>query len=321
MPKTVPLVLHILYNTPVENISDAQIASQIKSLNEDFSRTNSDKSQTPDAFKSVAVDTGIKFCLVKTIRKKTGVAVFDKDDAMKSDSTGGSSPLDVTKYLNVWVCNLGDRLLGYGEIPNTQASPTYGVVVNFGAFGTIGTARAPYNKGRTLTHELAHSLGVLHTFSESTISCTKTDHCPDIPSQSSPSSGCPSFPKLDNCAAKAPGVMFMNYMDYSNDSCMNVFTSDQAKRMNAVLSIAPYKGLSETGCTKLDSVGEPPIDNEPINQTPKTMNNQTIAIVISIVILLLIWTRKNWSATTKLIYTVIYGVVGYFIYSKVINKY
>ncbi len=313
--KTIPLVIHIVYNPEIENISDDQIASQIVSLNQDFSRTNPDKSQTPSAFTPVAADTGIRFCHVKTIRKKTMHTQFSDNDDVKAAISGGSDPLDTSKYMNVWVCNLGNRLLGYAEAPNTQKSNTYGVVINYGAFGNTGTARSPYNKGRTLTHEISHCLGVLHTFSESqnTSSCVKTDHCADIPAQSTPSHGCPNFPRLDNCSITTPGVMFMNYMDYSDDSCMNMFSLDQAKRMNAVLNISPYNTLAITGC---DKVPDGPIKTIIKSKIMTIRNKLIILIIISILIIIAIWTQKASSPTSKIIYTLIYLVIGAFIYKK-----
>jgi Pregnancy-associated plasma protein-A len=249
--KVIPLVVHIVYERLVQNISDEQIKSQIDILNQDYARRNPDAANTPNEFKPSAVDTGIQFCLVKVIRTQTNVKEFT-DNSVKSCSTGGSDALDTTKYMNIWVCNLGKGLLGYAEFPNTQASNTYGVVMNYQAFGNTGTARAPYNKGRTLTHEIAHCLNVRHIFEEGVpaTQCSKTDYCLDIPTQKNKNFGCPTFPKTEDCAINSPGVMFMNYMDYVDDACMNVFTKDQAARMNATLSIAPYDKLSLTGCAQ-----------------------------------------------------------------------
>ena len=284
--KTIPLVIHVVYNTDKQNVSDAQIQSQIKVLNQDFSRTNPDAVQTPSAFVGTASNTGIQFCVVKIIRKKTSVTEFNDDNAVKFCHSDGSDSLDVTKYMNVWVCNLGGRLLGYGEFPNTRPSNTYGVVVNYGAFGTTGTARSPYNRGRTLTHEIAHSLNVHHIFEEGVplTSCSKTDKCYDIPTQSKPNHGCPSFPKTDDCSLNPPGVMFMNFMDYVDDACMNIFTKDQSARMNAVLSIAPYNKLSLTGCA--------PNKDEITCNSPSTKRVSSLFtlrnIIIGVVIILLI---------------------------------
>lgn len=341
--KTIPVVIHVVYNTPEQNISEAQIKSQIETLNQDFSRTNPDKSKTPAAFLPTAADTGIRFCLVKVIRTPTNVTQFDDNDTVKSCSTGGSAALDTTKYMNVWVCSLGDRLLGYAEFPNTAISPTFGVVVNYACFGSVGQVRKPYNLGRTLTHEMAHCLGIYHIFSESnTNSCAKTDHCYDIPSQSTPTTGCPTFPRTDDCSIAPPGTMFMNYMDYTNDACMNIFTKDQAKRMNAVLNIAPYKNLGSGDCKGLIEnyncsggaiagsdvgVGFDPIKivkdaaSAAVNAvSPVVKRNKALSlfILVSLIFIFVLW-RTKLSLREKYIYTGIYFIVAGVVYYRAVK--
>lgn len=339
--KTIPIVVHVVYNTPEQNISEEQIISQIRILNEDFSRTNPDKNKTPKAFLPVAADTGIRFCLVKVIRTRTDVTEFNDNDDVKSCSTGGSAAIDTTKYMNIWVCPLGNRLLGYAEFPNTEPSPTYGVVINYACFGSTGAVKSPYNLGRTLTHEIAHCLGIYHVFSESKIdSCLKTDHCADIPSQSTPSSGCPVFPKLDDCSISSPGIMFMNYMDYTNDGCMNIFTKDQAKRMNAVLNINPYKNLGSGDCKGLvadyNCAGNPILGSNigtgfelgkaikgGINvATGEVKKNKSLSlfVLISLIFLFFTWRSKKIKQNEKIIYTIIYFVLSGAIYYGVTVK-
>jgi len=290
--KTIPLVVHILYNTPEQNISDAQINSQVTILNQDFSRTNPDASKTPSAFSGVASNSSIQFCLVKVIRKQTNVKEFINDNAIKFCKTGGSDALDVKKYMNVWVGKLGGGLLGYGEFPNTKPSNTYGVVINYQAFGNMGTARSPYNKGRTLTHEMGHCFSLYHIFEEGVNlqSCKKTDYVLDIPTQSTRNFGCPSFPHTEKCAYNPPGVMFMNFLDYTDDACMNIFTKDQSARMNATLSIAPYDKLATTGCVKNED--EIKCDASPSNKEflswKSYFNWKNILIGIGIITLIVI---------------------------------
>lgn len=342
--KTIPIVIHVVYNTPEQNISEEQIKSQIEILNQDFSRTNPDKKNTPAQFLPVAANCGIQFCLVKVIRTQTNVTEFNDNDDVKSCSTGGSAALDTTKYMNVWVCPLGDRLLGYAEFPNTAVSPTYGVVVNYACFGSVGAIRKPYNLGRTLTHEISHCLGIYHIFSESnTNSCAKTDHCADIPSQSTPTSGCPTFPRTDDCSLSSPGVMFMNYMDYTNDACMNIFTKDQAKRMNAVLNIAPYKSLGSGDCKPLTEkydcsgfaipdtivgagfeIGKA-VKGAATAGAAEARRNKPLAlfILVSLVALFII-ARTKFKFKTKFIAGVVYFIVAglvYFGYSTGVQEY
>lgn len=284
--KTIPIVIHVLYNKQRENISDDQINSQIEILNQDFSRTNPDAVNTPSPFKSVASDTGIRFCLVKLIRKKTNVISFSSNNDVKFSEKGGSDAADTSRYLNVWVCNLQETilenqpLLGYGEYPTIALSNTFGVVVNYEVVGTGGVTRDPFNKGRTLTHELAHSLNLFHTFEENTSVCAKTDLVYDIPTQSSPTYGCPNFPKTDKCSLNYPGIMFMNYMDYVNDGCMNCFTKEQAQRMNATLESGPYSNLATTGCNKLEGSAVP--------LTPQVYQRKGFQVVVIILVSLVV---------------------------------
>lgn len=250
--KIVPLVIHVIYNTPEQNISDAQIQSQINVLNQDFLRANPDAINTPASFANAAANTDIQFCLVSIIRKQTDKISFSSNNDVKFCSTGGNDAMDVNKYFNIWVCNLSE-LLGYGEFPNILPSNTYGAVIGYKAFGTIGTATYPYDKGRTLTHEIAHCLNVHHIFSEDSSVC-KTDHCIDIPDQSAPTMGCPQYPASDNCTSDSSGKMFMNYMDYVDDACMNLFTNCQSERMQSVLETFPYSSLTRTGCNSVAPV-------------------------------------------------------------------
>lgn len=296
--KTIPIIVHVLYNTDAENISDEQIQSQIDVINADFSRTNANASETPPAFASVAVDTGIRFCHVLTIRKKTETTSFSNNNSAKFCKYGGNDAIDPSKYMNVWICNLGGTLLGYGEFPNTKLSDTYGVVVNYQSFGVMGTSRPPYDKGRTLTHEISHCLGLYHIFGESNNTCTKTDHTNDIPSQSSPTLGCPNFPTTDSCSSLPNGIMFMNYMDYSNDSCMNMFSKDQSDRMNAVLNVEPYNNLGNgdcsvpiytesEGCKASVPVNAPPVIITPIHNSI-AITNTLIGILLILLLLFLL---------------------------------
>lgn len=256
---TIPVVVHVLYNANAENISDAQIQSQIDALNADFNRTNADASSTPSAFQSIAGNPGIEFCLAQIdpngnpttgiVRKQTSLASFSDDDKVKSSSQGGDNAWSTTQYFNIWVCNLGADLLGYGEFPTSSATNTFGLVVNYTCFGTIGTAAEPYNKGRTSTHEVGHCFNLFHIWGDEP-SCSEDDLVSDTPMQKGENYGCPSYPQTSEsggrCNNSDPSSMFMNYMDYSDDECMNMFSQGQATRMLAVLNNAPYNALKNS---------------------------------------------------------------------------
>ncbi len=239
---TIPVVIHVLYNTPVQNISDAQILSQLVSLNNDFANLNSDAGNRPAAFAGAAANIRIRFCLAQVdprgkrttgiIRKATTVTVFTADDAMKSNYRGGDDAWDAKKYLNIWVCNLGGRSLGYATLPGSPADKD-GVVISFDVFGTTGYLRAPFNKGRTATHEVGHWMGLKHIWGDADCG---DDGVEDTPRQKSYNFGCPSFPRVTECSQTPAGDMFMNYMDFSDDACMNMFTTGQKKRMRALFA-------------------------------------------------------------------------------------
>src|ERR1700741_2966275 len=172
---SIPVVVHVLYNTSTQNISDAQIQSQIAVLNEDFRKLNADRVNIPSAFSAAAADAEINFCLAsKTpsgasttgiVRKSTTKTSFSDNDGVKYSSQGGDDAWDATKYLNIWVCNLGGGLLGYAQFPGGPVA-TDGVVILYSAFGRVGTLSAPYNKGRTTTHEVGHWLNLRHIWGD-----------------------------------------------------------------------------------------------------------------------------------------------------------
>ncbi|MDR1552298.1 MAG: zinc metalloprotease, partial [Prevotellaceae bacterium] len=243
----IPVVVHVIYNNNAQNISDAQINSQIEVLNEDFRRLNTDKTDTPIAFANVAGNPNFEFKLAKidpngnltngitrTLTTKNSFSHEIED--MKYTNAGGYDAWNTQKYLNIWVCNFSNSLLcGYAQFPDKlESNPnTDGVVISYKYFGRNGSAESPYNKGRTATHEVGHWLDLYHIWGDAN-NCSATDFVTDTPNQYTKSSSCPSFPKTDICTSTSPGIMFMNYMDYTNDACMNMFTNGQITRMRAL---------------------------------------------------------------------------------------
>ncbi|MCE9539221.1 MAG: T9SS type A sorting domain-containing protein [Bacteroidetes bacterium] len=235
----IPVVVHVLYKTAEQNISNAQIQSQIDVLNEDFRRLNSDKTNTPSGFVSGAADAEITFCLASIdpnggattgiIRKATSVSSFSDNDGAKYASYGGDNAWPSDSYLNIWVCNLGGGLLGYAQFPGGPAS-TDGVVINYNHFGRGFATGAPYNKGRTATHEVGHWLNLRHIWGDANCG---NDLVNDTPTQQTSNYGCPSFPNV-TCSNTINGDQFMNYMDYTDDGCMNMFSLGQKSRMKSL---------------------------------------------------------------------------------------
>ena len=238
----IPVVVHVLYNNTTQNISDEQVISQINILNADYRRLNADTINTPGAFKNVAADSRIVFCLAKVdpdgykttgiVRKYTKEPLFLADDQMKHSNNGGDDAWDATKYLNIWVCNLFGRTLGYAQMPG-GALTTDGVVIKYNTFGNVGPVSAPYNKGRTVTHEIGHWLGLRHVWGDANCG---DDGIDDTPPQKAANTGCPSFPHVSSCSINGYGDMFMNFMDLSDDQCMNLFTNGQKREMRGLFA-------------------------------------------------------------------------------------
>ena len=255
----IPVVVHVVYKTPAENISDAQIQSQIDVLNADFRRLNADAVHTPAPFAAVAADARIEFALAVRgpgctptdgiTRTATSVDAWEwTDHGMKSAATKGADPWDQSQYLNIWIVNYKD-ILGIGTFPGMPAA-IQGVVCDFRAFGTIGTLTPGAHLGRTATHEIGHYLDLFHIWGDDNGACSGSDLVADTPNQAdaSPFSGssCRTFPAT-SCGNAPDGDMFMNYMDYSGDQCMNLFTAGQVDRMDAALHTARASLLASPG--------------------------------------------------------------------------
>ena len=236
---TVRVVVNVVYQTPAQNISDAQIKTQIAVLNKDFRGTNTDKTKTPTVFKGLVSDAKVNFVLDRITRTATSKASFSDDNGVKKASTGGIAPVDTKKYLNVWVCALGGGLLGYAQFPGGPAA-TDGVVIHYRAFGNTGTAASPYNKGRSATHEIGHYFNLRHIWGD-TPDCSGSDLVADTPNAAGPNFGKPAFPHV-TCNNGPNGDMFMNYMDYTDDDSMFMFTTQQVARIRATLN-GPRRGL------------------------------------------------------------------------------
>lgn len=247
---TIPVVVHVVYRTDEENISDAQVHSQIKALNRDYSAKNTDKKKVPADWKGLIANANIQFALATKdpggqtttgiTRTQTTAASFSPDDGVKSKKTGGVDPWPTDSYLNLWVCNLGEGLLGYAQFPGGPTARD-GVVILYTAFGTQGTAKAPYNKGRTATHEVGHFFNLRHIWGDRN-DCTGNDFVADTPPAQQANFGKPAFPHI-TCNNGPDGDMFMNYMDYVDDDAMVMFTTGQVARMNAALA-GPRKKLA-----------------------------------------------------------------------------
>jgi hypothetical protein len=253
---TIPVVVHIVWNTTKQDISEEQINSQINILNNDYRMRNSDLGSIPSPFRPLAVDSYVEFKLAcrdpegrptnGITRTKTDAGSFGTDDSIKFTSRGGREAWPTDKYLNIWVCKLGGGLLGYAQFPGGPAD-TDGVVITYTAFGNMGTAAPPFNKGRTATHEVGHWLNLYHIWGDDTWlqdPCSGSDNVEDTPNQAGENYGKPAFPHI-SCNNGPDGDMFVNYMDYTDDASMHMFTKGQALRMEATLN-GPRLSLTQS---------------------------------------------------------------------------
>ena len=220
---SIPVYVHVIYSNSQQNISSAQVNSQITILNQDFRATNSDASQVPTEFAGLVADSEVQFTLANTFRYSNSTSSWGTNDAMKA----AYPPVTPETHLNVWVCNIGGGILGYAQFPGGP-SATDGIVVSPQYFGNTGFVSAPFDEGRTATHEVGHYLNLRHIWGDGR--CRQDDFVSDTPSSDGPNYGCPSYP-TKNCKSND---MTMNYMDYVDDECMYMFSEGQKVRMRSI---------------------------------------------------------------------------------------
>jgi hypothetical protein len=275
----IPVVVHVIHNNAAgiiggstnTNITDAQIFSQIDVLNRDYLRLNADTVNTPAGYKPVAANVKLTFCLANVDPNGLNTNGITRTYNNKSSYTVSDAPLlsslaywPSDSYLNIWVCNISGSIIGFAQPPGSSlpglppvdgAATTDGVTIDFKAFGTTGAASAPFNFGRTTTHEVGHWFGLLHPWGGyDSDDCSLTDYCNDTPvcgnGFESAYPTCSNIPTGLNAVVCTPDRMIENFMDYSNDGCMNLFTTDQKSRMRTAIELSPrrFALLSSLGC-------------------------------------------------------------------------
>lgn len=248
--RIIPVVFHVIHAGGNENISDAQLLSQIDVLNADFRRLNADTTDTPGPFKPLGADCQIEFRMAQLDPNGNCtdgiVRVFSPLTYNARNNVKALSYWPSNKYLNIWIVKTIENsnggpgnVIGFAQFPGTGTAATDGVVFASDWTGNIGTAVANGGEGRTATHEVGHWLNLRHIWGDDAGACTGSDMVSDTPNQADWTlSICPTFPLLDACTGTGNGVLFSNYMDYTNGNCQNIFTTGQSSRMNATLSLA-----------------------------------------------------------------------------------
>lgn len=259
---TIPVVVHVVWRFPSENISDDQILSQITVLNQDFRKLNVNLNSAPPEFLPLAADCELEFCLAKIdpagqptngiTRTQTNQSFIGSltsasgEFVIKHTTLGGHDAWDESKYLNIWIGSLSAGLFGYATFPDSAPAGEDGVVVGPKYFGTIGLAAGstPQQLGRTTTHEIGHYFNLHHIWGDGNNSCNDDDGVADTPVQKNEFYGCPSHPQM-SCGNKA---LFIDFMDYTDDACMRMFTEGQKTRMHAALNGPRASLVSSNAC-------------------------------------------------------------------------
>jgi hypothetical protein len=253
----IPVVFHIVLPNP-DIVTDAQIKAQLDTLNNDFFGSNGDSVKIPSYFKPLFGKSNIQFCLAQRTpdgdgtngieRTITSQTAFTYDDKVKHSYSQGIESWNTGNYFNVWVCMMGSNLLGYSTFPDDVSTPAtdQGVVIDYRSLP--GGSYTSYNEGKTLTHETGHYFNLYHIWGDDNGGCTGTDYIDDTPNQADASSGCYSGIKTDACTTGGDGIMYQNYMDYTDDPCLVMFTTEQVDRMETALAVYRPSLLSSNGC-------------------------------------------------------------------------
>lgn len=275
----IPVVVHLLYNTSVNEITDEKIQSQISILNRDFNLTDLSSLNIPAVFMQVAGRANVRFELAKVdpngratsgiTRKKSSRLLWGNDDKIKDPAYGGVAPWDAGSYLNIWLGNLVPGLLGYASAPGSPANKD-GVVIKTAVFGE---ASGSYSKGRTTVHEVGHWLNLQHLWGDGTCGSDQVD---DTPPQKTFNQGCPGFPKLNNSCGNgdANGEMFINFMDFTDDACMVMFTKGQVSRMRSLF----FPGGARAALLQSKGLGTPWNTGEPVVVTDPAGSEATVDV-------------------------------------------
>ncbi|MEQ9302364.1 MAG: zinc metalloprotease, partial [Marinoscillum sp.] len=251
----VPVVFHVVHDGSLlgsgSNISDSRIIQQLEILNQDFRRTNNDASETASQFRSVAADTEIQFVFARQDPEGLPTNGIVRTKGSKSEYSSSDDRILMSEsfwpqehYINIYVTNLSKSTLGLAQFPFSNLEgiaselenykATDGLIIDYQWVGVNENTGSFNSYGRTATHEMGHFLGLRHIWGDG--NCSYDDFCEDTPLADGSTTGC-STNKV-TCGTKD---MIQNYMDYTDDTCMNLFTQCQRERMRLVLEESPRR--------------------------------------------------------------------------------
>ncbi len=311
---TIPVVFHVLYNNAGQNITDAKINQQLELLNKSFRKNNADTTKIPAAFKALAADCEIEFKLASSdpkrratngiVRKYTSVKSWMDDDKMKFSATQGSDAWDAEQYLNIWVCNLA-LSSGYSSFPGSESGKD-GVVIRTSLIGN----------SKILVHEVGHWLGLRHLWGDTYCGDDLVD---DTPKQSTYTPGCPSGIR-PSCGGGAPGDMYMNYMDFTSDACLLMFTQGQKQRMWSFFASGGLRsGITNSWGLHPPTNDEIPLPEEGEEEEPQKLLKSAVKVYPNPAVNKLVidmGANENWLGKT----ISIYNTKGAIVLRSVINS-
>lgn len=259
---TIPIVFHIVLQNP-NSITDAQILEQLSVLNECFAAEN-DQTELLAGFRDRIGTTGIAFCLAQRTpgnlpssginRYTTSHAQFDPNsNDMKRSSRGGADAWDPNRFMNVWVTNLSNGIVGFATFPGVDDPLYQGVVIS--PIALPESSNPQFNEGKTLVHESGHFFNLYHIWGDDDGACSGSDDVDDTPNQANSTNGSRDGIQTDNCSTTAPGFMYQNFMDYTDDIDLLTFTADQVTRMETALTDARLILSQSNGCAPVNLPG------------------------------------------------------------------
>ncbi len=260
---TIPVVFHVVLSRQSQvQVTDAQIQAQLDTLNRDYAGLNHrSDSRIQPAFLNIYGESGIQFCMAQRTPNDETATGIHRDTTTRSSfvyttsdvkhsTTGGTDAWDPDRYFNIWICDLSNDILGYATFPDDGIPDEQGVVIDYASLP--GGNATGYNLGKTLTHETGHYFDLYHIWGDDNGSCNGSDGIADTPNQGNSTTALHTGILTDNCTTASPGIMYQNYMDYTPDAALFMFTTLQVAHMQQVYANLRSSLGSSNACTPVN---------------------------------------------------------------------